>query len=103
MQYYDSDKNIPVFGFGAQVPPVDHRATHCFAINGDIFNPEVDGLDGVINAYRHAINNINFYGPTYFSQVIKMVVDMAESERVSQVNQKYFILLLITDGIINDM
>jgi vacuolar-type H+-ATPase subunit F/Vma7 len=32
-----------------------------------------------------------------------MVVDMAESERVSQVNQKYFILLLITDGIINDL
>ena len=28
---------------------------------------------------------------------------MAESERVSQANQKYFILLLITDGIINDM
>jgi vacuolar-type H+-ATPase subunit F/Vma7 len=82
---------------------MDHRATHCFALNGDIFNPEVDGLEGVVNAYKHAINNINFYGPTYFSQVIKMVVDMAESERVSQVNQKYFILLLITDGIINDM
>lgn len=28
---------------------------------------------------------------------------MAESEKVSQNNQKYFILLLITDGIINDM
>lgn len=52
-------------------------------MNGDIFNPEVDGLEGVIEAYKHAINNINFYGPTYFSPVIKMVVDMAESERVS--------------------
>ena len=65
------------------MPPVDHRATHCFAVNGDIFSPEVDGLDGVIDAYKHAINNINFYGPTYFSPVIKMAIDMAESEHVS--------------------
>ena len=32
-----------------------------------------------------------------------MMVDYADSERVSQINQKYFILLLLTDGIINDM
>jgi vacuolar-type H+-ATPase subunit F/Vma7 len=32
-----------------------------------------------------------------------MMVDYADSERVSQVSQKYFILLLLTDGIINDM
>jgi hypothetical protein len=52
-------------------------------MNGDIFSPEVDGLEGVLDCYKQAINNINFYGPTYFSPVIKMVVDMAESERVS--------------------
>ena len=103
LQYYDSDKSIPAFGFGAQVPPVNHRATHCFALNGDIFNPECDGLDGVIEAYRNCIMTVNFYGPTYFSQCIKMMVDYADSERVSQVSQKYFILLLLTDGIINDM
>ena len=28
---------------------------------------------------------------------------MAEAEPVTQLNQKYFILLIITDGIINDM
>ena len=28
---------------------------------------------------------------------------MAEAEQVSQLNQKYNILLIITDGIINDM
>jgi len=32
-----------------------------------------------------------------------MVCDMAEAEEVSQANQKYFILLLITDGQIMDM
>lgn len=72
-------------------------------MNGDIFNPECDGIEGVVNAYKHALSSVNLYGPTYFSQVIKMIVDMAENERVSQGNMKYFILLIITDGIINDM
>ena len=86
LQYYDSDKKIPVFGFGAKVPPVTHRASHCFALNGDIFDPEVDGLDGVIEAYQNSLQNVQLYGPTHFSEVLKLVVDMAQSERVNQMN-----------------
>lgn len=58
LQYYDSDKKIPFFGFGAKIPPVEHRASHCFAVNGDIFDPECDGLDGVIDAYKHALQKV---------------------------------------------
>ena len=103
LQYYDSDKQIPVLGFGATVPPSTNRASHCFALNGDIFNPEVDGLEGVIAAYKNALTGVNLYGPTNFSPIIEMFNDMAEAENVSQMNQKYNILLIITDGIINDM
>jgi len=49
------------------------------------------------------VPNIDFFGPTYFSEVIKLVNDMAEGLEVSQNNQKYNILLILTDGIINDM
>ena len=55
LQYYDSKKHIPVFGYGATVPPSVDKASHCFALNGDIFNPEVDGLEGVTNAYKSAL------------------------------------------------
>eukprot|EP00347_Sterkiella_histriomuscorum_P017569 403348833 len=103
LQYYDSDKQIPFLGFGGAFPHNPDRASHCFAVNGDIFNPEVDGIEGVVKTYKHACQKINLYGPTFFSGVLKMIVDMAENERVSQDNQQYFILLLITDGIINDM
>ncbi|CDW74967.1 copine viii [Stylonychia lemnae] len=103
LQYYDSDKQIPFYGFGGSIPPYKDRASHCFAVNGDIFNPEVDGIEGVIEAYQHACKNIKLYGPTYFSEVLKMVVDVASNQQVSQENQQYFILLLITDGIINDI
>jgi len=55
LQYYDSDKHIPVLGFGATVPPSTNRASHCFALNGNIFDPEVDGLEGVVEAYKNAL------------------------------------------------
>jgi len=72
-------------------------------MNGDIFDPEVNGLDGVVETYKNAINNVNLYGPTHFSKIIETINDKAESENCTQVNQKYNILLIITDGIINDM
>ena len=46
---------------------------------------------------------MNLYGPTNFAPTVELICDMAEQARVTQNNQKYFILLIITDGIINDM
>lgn len=106
LQFYDSDKQFPTFGFGAKLNlGVDYRegASHCFALNGNIFDPECDGLDGVLDAYKNAIKNLNFFGPTHFNEIINTVNNMAEDLKVSQDNQKYIILLIITDGIINDM
>ena len=51
MQFYNSDKMINLYGFGGQIPPVYNRASHCFALNGDIFNPRVNGIDEVIAHY----------------------------------------------------
>ena len=42
----------PVYGFGAKLPSSpDTAASHCFALNGDIFYPEVNGMQGVLNNY----------------------------------------------------
>ena len=104
LQYYDSKKHIPVFGYGATLPTAaSTKASHCFALNGDIFNPEVDGLEGVTAAYKNALKTVDLWGPTNFAPTIELICDMAEEAKVSQRNQQYFILLIITDGIINDM
>jgi len=72
-------------------------------LNGNVFAPEVDGINGVIDAYKNALKNVELYGPTNFAPIIELVGDMATEENVNQDNQKYFILLIITDGVINDM
>lgn len=79
VQYYDSDKQFPVYGFGAQVNQ-QSRASHCFALNGNIFGPEVDGIQGVVEAYKNALKNVDLYGPTNFAPIIELVGDMAQDE-----------------------
>ena len=63
----------------------------------------MDGLEGVTYTYQNALNNSKLHGPTYFSKILKEVKNMVESVKVSQDSQKFFILVIITDGLINDM
>ena len=103
LQYYDSDKQVPVLGYGAQINGGQHDTSHCFAVNGNIYDPECDGIDGVVEAYENAIKKLRLAGPTNFSPIIKLVNEMTESMQCSQNDQKYNILLIITDGQITDM
>jgi vacuolar-type H+-ATPase subunit F/Vma7 len=103
LQYYDSDKKIPVYGFGAKIPPSFSIISHCFAVNNNIFDPEVQGIEEVITSYADVIPKLQLYGPTHFSEVIHTSIEYAESAKVNQEKQQYFILLILTDGIINDL
>jgi hypothetical protein len=89
LQYYDSDKEIPTYGFGASIPPLNNDPCHCFALNGDIFKPECNGIDGVLEAYQRAVRNVNLYGPTNFAEIISSINDRAEAMEVSAHNQQY--------------
>lgn len=92
---YDTDQLFPVFGFGAKVGGV---ISHCFPLTFDPNRPMVSGLEGIIGAYHNAVNQIHFSGPTLFSPIIRSSTQIAVSSPNS-----YQILLIITDGIINDM
>lgn len=78
LQYYDSDKMIPTYGFGANIGGAHGTAYHKFALNGDCFRPECNGIDGVIEAYWNAIQKTQLYGPTNFSEIISDVCDRIE-------------------------
>jgi len=76
--------------------------SHCFAINGYNMQPEVDGLQGILDAYAMCIRNVVLSGPTVFSQIINQAASIASRFHRST-DQKYFVLLIITDGLLNDM
>ncbi|XP_059367459.1 copine-8 [Carassius carassius] len=99
IQDYDSDKMFPALGFGAKLPP-DGRISHEFALNGNPQNPYCNGIDGVMEAYYQSLKSVQLYGPTNFSPVINHVARYAASIKDGS---QYFILLIITDGVISDM
>jgi len=72
-------------------------------LNGDIFNPECNGVDGVLAAYENCINKCQLYGPTNFAEIISAVNARSEAVPARQEEQTYQILLIITDGVITDM
>ncbi|KAL5473582.1 hypothetical protein EMCRGX_G028082 [Ephydatia muelleri] len=98
---YDSDQMIPAFGFGAQVPS-HFEVSHCFPLDLNTHKPEVYGVQGIVNAYQHAVHKVILSGPTNFSSILDKAIKYA-SVRESQQSQGYFILLIITDGEISDM
>uniref|UniRef100_A0A3P9MZW5 Copine family member 9 n=1 Tax=Poecilia reticulata TaxID=8081 RepID=A0A3P9MZW5_POERE len=84
IQDYDSDKLFPAYGFGAKLPP-DGKISHAFPLNGDSDQPNCVGIEGVLEAYFQTHRNLTFYTESHHFKLM------------------YFVLLMITDGVISDM
>uniref|UniRef100_A0A8B9GDY0 C2 domain-containing protein n=1 Tax=Amazona collaria TaxID=241587 RepID=A0A8B9GDY0_9PSIT len=99
IQDYDSRKLFPALGFGARIPP-DGRVSHEFPLNGDAENPACRGIEGVLEAYHRSLRRVQLYGPTNFAPVVNHV---ARAAAAVLDGSQYFVLLIITDGVISDM
>ncbi|KAK8770689.1 hypothetical protein V5799_012846 [Amblyomma americanum] len=99
VQDYDYDKMFPALGFGARLPP-DGTVSHEFFLNGHPTDPYCVGIEGVLEAYRRTLRSVQLYGPTNFAPVINHVAKFARTYRDGT---SYFVLLIITDGVISDM
>uniref|UniRef100_A0A670YLC5 C2 domain-containing protein n=1 Tax=Pseudonaja textilis TaxID=8673 RepID=A0A670YLC5_PSETE len=99
IQDYDSDKMFPALGFGAKIPP-DGRVSHEFPLNGNCDNPHCSGIEGILEAYHQSLKTVQLYGPTNFAPVVNHVAGYASAV---QDGSQYFVLLIITDGVISDM
>ncbi|KAJ8259635.1 hypothetical protein GJAV_G00171700 [Gymnothorax javanicus] len=99
IQDYDSDKMFPALGFGAKLPP-DGRVSHEFPLNGNMENPYCNGIEGILEAYHQSLKKVQLYGPTNFAPVVNHVARYAATV---QDGSQYFVLLIITDGVISDM
>ena len=98
---YDSDKVYPVYGFGANIIG-QQGVSHCFPLTLDPNdNADINGLNNVMIAYRNVLPKLNFSGPTYFEPLLTQIFTTVASMDNKQMN--YNIVLLLTDGMINDM
>ena len=50
---YDNDKMFPVFGFGGIPRHMGiNGVSHCFAVNGMVQQPNVNGIINIVNTYK---------------------------------------------------
>ena len=117
---YDSDQMIPVWGFVsyncvyAEDNTTNHKllqgamlhetkkVSHRFPLTFSTITDEVKGVEGLLDAYRKTFLEIELSGPTLFGPVLKAATQLA-SAPFTQNTQHYSILLIITDGVVNDM
>ena len=94
--YYDYDQIFPVYGFGAVV---NCKTSYCFNINFKD-DPNITFVDNIIKYYHECLNKIYFSGPTYFAPIINRVINEIKKQNDPK---EYQVLMILTDGIIQDM
>ena len=101
---YHHSKFVPIYGFGAKpcYPKLEeYGVSQCFPLTGDRENPCVNGLEGIMEAYNNTLKNVEFMGPTHISPIITEAAKLAQEYKTKDMDI-YTILLIITDGEIND-
>lgn len=99
-QSYNRSKQFEATGFGAILLP-SRQLSDLFPLHLSDNYFTVAGVDGVMNAYRMALNSLELHGPTNFSPTIRYYVD--KTSRFVRDGSRYQVLLIITDGLITDM
>ena len=104
---YDSDQLFPVYGFGG-IPLIlngrpNNKVSHCFNINFKE-NAEIHGIENVLNIYRESLNRVELSGNTKFSFFLKKVIANINNDlKYNRKENHYYILLILTDGVVNDL
>ena len=100
--YYDKDQIFPVYGFGG-IPLNENKVNHCFNINFEE-SPNIKSINNVLSIYKKSLKKIQFSGPTFFSPILQKVMQEIGLKMEEKNNENYYeILMILTDGIINDM
>ena len=108
LAYYDDDQLFPVFGFGFKFPNNDNKtfglySLNNYPINNNINDPNINTIDNVLKEYRKFITTILLWGPTHFAPMINDLNRVAKNDLKNGLIMGYNILMILTDGKIDDM
>ena len=96
--HYDHDKKITAHGFGAKI---DGEKKELFNLTLDPTSAVVGSIDELMDVYAKAVLKVELFGPTNFAPIIRAALKMTR-ESFSLNHWNYTILLILTDGLIND-
>ena len=99
--FYDYDQQFPVFGYGAIVDRQLNKVNHCFPLNLTN-NPDIFTVKGILDTYRKFLSGVKLYGPTCFAPLLRRCSQIVQENQQKNLDI-YTILMILTDGIINDM
>uniref|UniRef100_A0A914DW46 Copine C-terminal domain-containing protein n=1 Tax=Acrobeloides nanus TaxID=290746 RepID=A0A914DW46_9BILA len=91
------------FGFAAKIPP-QFRESQEFCLNLET-DPSCRGLDGILNAFKHSLANVQPVDTAHLSHVIYYVAKLAQNynNRTPGTKPSYFVLAIITRGVFDDL
>ena len=119
--YYNYNQLFLAFGFGGifcyDKKKDNQEVNHCYPLNkndmkpeikGDPLNkndmkPQIKGVEGIIQAYKAILKDTKLYGPTFFHEVINRVINVVKEDVRGEQIKNYTVLMILTDGIIDDM
>jgi len=85
---YDSDKQFPVYGFGANV---DGRNVY------DWYGGTASDTAGLLKIYREMLHKCRLSGPTYVMPLVELISQLVASKK-----GEYTVMIIHTDGALND-
>ena len=94
--YYDYDQMFPCFGFGAKI---NNTPTPIFNLNLQP-NPNIHLIQNIIQEYHKALGTVKLWGPTNFGPILQTTNNIIKQENDKL---KYNILMILTDGMIDDI
>jgi len=101
-------QEIPVYGFGGLKKPSSspkakkEENLSCFSITRDPTNYKVSSLTEAISDYNKCIFNDTLGGQANFAEIIQKAIGIASFNQLQGLKE-YTILVLLTDGIIQDL
>ena len=94
---YNENDKYNIYGFGANYKGLFLR---CF--NLDDKGEKISGIENIIDSYKKTVKKVTFSGGTYFSPVIEKI-NQELKKNINNENLKYHILLILSDGIVDDI
>ena len=111
LAYYDDDQLFPCFGFGFSFknPDLNNNLGRGkydkfnYPINRNEQDPNIHLIDNVLAEYRKFITEIKLSGPTNFAPMIRDLNNEVKKNLNNGMVMGYNILLILTDGQIDDL